>query len=332
MLPKTLIKGFDKRRLRNLLLLFFLALAIPTAVLIGQAYSQLKWEAFHQYRGLAEELTSRIDSRLIDMVNKADERSFTDYTFLVVAGDPSANLVQRSALSEIPVPADLPGTLGYFQVGSDGSFSTPALPSEGSDPEELGISRGEYSYRSDLAQQLQSVLADNRLVKSKSQPRLGISHSRPLAPASASPSPGSEVEEEKERLIEEITVQSSRQQAASEPEPAFEETYNRQAFDQLNLPRKDTPTDSPPMASGLAGILEMDENIGEASQDEQRSITGGKVDDLKLDSALQKKSEDAERSAFSSPSEPGRRNIARERAKKRVEQSALPEATDSINA
>ena len=34
MLPKTLIKGFDKGRLRNLLLLIFLALAVPTAILI----------------------------------------------------------------------------------------------------------------------------------------------------------------------------------------------------------------------------------------------------------------------------------------------------------
>ena len=46
MLPDTLIKGFDKSRLRILLALFFLALAVPTAVLIWQAYSQLKWKHF----------------------------------------------------------------------------------------------------------------------------------------------------------------------------------------------------------------------------------------------------------------------------------------------
>ena len=63
MLPKRLIDGFDKVRLRNLLTLFFLALAVPTAVLIWQAYSQLKWEAFHLHRGVAEELTQRIDAR-----------------------------------------------------------------------------------------------------------------------------------------------------------------------------------------------------------------------------------------------------------------------------
>ena len=78
MLLKTLTKGQDKDRLRNLLALFFLALAIPTAVLIWHAYGQLKWEAFHQYRVLAEELTSRIDARLTGVVNDSDARSFAD--------------------------------------------------------------------------------------------------------------------------------------------------------------------------------------------------------------------------------------------------------------
>lgn len=88
MLPKTLIKGFDKDRLKILLTVFFLALAIPTAVLIWQAYSQLKWEAFHQYRGMAEELTKRMDASLVDRINTAEARSFADYTFLIVTRRP----------------------------------------------------------------------------------------------------------------------------------------------------------------------------------------------------------------------------------------------------
>ena len=51
-----MIKGLDKKRLRNLLALFFIALAAPTVVLIWQAYGQLKWEAFHQHRGVAEDI------------------------------------------------------------------------------------------------------------------------------------------------------------------------------------------------------------------------------------------------------------------------------------
>ena len=133
MLPNALIKGYDKVRLRNLLAIFFLALAIPTVILIWHAYGQLKWEAFHQYRGLAEELTSRIDTRLIDMVHFADASSFADYTFLVVTGDPSVNFLQRSPLSGYPVTGDPPGLLGYFQVDTRGAFSSPLLPPKGSD-------------------------------------------------------------------------------------------------------------------------------------------------------------------------------------------------------
>jgi len=42
MFTKTLVRDFNPKRLRNLLVLFFLALTVPTAVLIWQAYSQLK--------------------------------------------------------------------------------------------------------------------------------------------------------------------------------------------------------------------------------------------------------------------------------------------------
>ena len=99
MFPKALIKGYDKRRLRNLLAVIFVALAIPTAVLIWQGYSQLKWEAFHQYRGLSEALNSRIYARLIDLINTADARPFAVYSFLVLPGDASINFLQRSPLA-----------------------------------------------------------------------------------------------------------------------------------------------------------------------------------------------------------------------------------------
>ena len=155
MLPKTLIKGFDKDRLKMLLALFFMALAIPTAVLIWQAYSQLKWEAFHQYRGMAEELTNRMDASLVDRINTAEARSFADYTFLIVSGEPSANLVQRSPLSEFPVTQDLPGVIGYFQVGTEGDFSTPLLPKSTADPVTFGIGEDEYELRLQLAHRIQ---------------------------------------------------------------------------------------------------------------------------------------------------------------------------------
>ncbi|MDH5502045.1 MAG: sensor histidine kinase, partial [Gammaproteobacteria bacterium] len=147
MLSKRLMAGFDEKRLRNFLIVFFLALALPTAVLTWQAFSQLKWEAFHQYQGDAEELTRRIDARVNAAIKSSDASAFADYTFLVVSGDPSANFVQRSPLSMYPVAGEVPGVLGYFQVDSNGQFSTPLLPPEGTEAASFGIGEDEYHQR-----------------------------------------------------------------------------------------------------------------------------------------------------------------------------------------
>ncbi len=87
---------------------FFLALAIPTAVLVQQAYSRLKWEAFHQYRLLAQELAVRVDTRLREMVAAEEAHTYADYTFLIVEGAPGAGFLQRSPLSGFPVSALIP--------------------------------------------------------------------------------------------------------------------------------------------------------------------------------------------------------------------------------
>ena len=299
MLPKTLIKGFDRGRLRKLLVLFFLALAVPTVVLIWQAYSQLKWEAFHQYRGVAEELTGRIDERLNSMINTADAHSFADFTFLVLSGDPSAKFVQRSPLSAYPVVEDVPGVLGYFQVDSDGVFSTPLLPPDGTDATNLGIGAREYDSRLQLAQKIQAILADNRLVQSSGT--TGVR--RRVAPAVAEPVVP----------VEELKVSTDRVVVT-------DEQYSQQVFDELNEAVEDTGY----FAGRAAASASMDAE-GATSQTEQRRSNIGKVSDLRLDANLQKKSEELERDDsddsrrdYRPASSPGR--------SKRKEQIALPES------
>ena len=328
MLHKTLSKGFDKGRLRLLVALFFLALAVPTAILIWQAYSQLKWEAFHQHRGEAEELTRRIDARLHDMISSADAHSFADYTFLVVSGDPSARFVQRSPLSAYPVKADLPGVMGYFQVDADGVFSTPLLPPEGADAAKLGIGASEYTDRLQVAQEIQAVLADNRLVQS----RQDVGVRRRLSASLA----GSEVAFEEQEDANEYRMAAVDGRTAAAPAnnnpvdrlevPLAEqvaspkEDYSQLVFDQLNQPGRDTP-----YFADKDGSLESDDTAGQARQTEQRPNRIGKVSDLKLDADLQKKSEELEREGGRAPlsdsgyaSAPGR--------SKRKEQIALPES------
>ena len=310
MLPKTLIKGFDKGRLRNLLVLIFLALAVPTAILIWQAYSQLKWEAFHQYRGAAEELTRRIDTRLNDMIAAVDANSFADYAFLIVSGDPSAGFVQRSPLSAYPVTGDLPGVLGYFQVDTNGVFSTPLLPPEGTQAAILGIGEVEYSNRLQLAQKIQTVLADNRLVQSRQE-----FADRRLAAAAAQPRAA--LEEEKEADEVEAGAAGGFMDTTSID---ANEDYSQEIFDQLNQPRQDTLS-----RANRTGALASYDAEGEASQTEQRLYSIGKVSDLKLDADLQKKSEEIERDGSKDKLKADGFDYAPSRGKRR-EQIALPEA------
>ena len=334
MLPKTLVKGFDKDRLKILLALFFMALAIPTAVLIWQAYSQLKWEAFHQYRGMAEELTNRMDSSLVAGINTAEARSFADYTFLVVTGDPSANLVQRSPLSEFPVTQDLPGVIGYFQVGTDGDFSTPLLPKSTAAPVTFGIGEDEYEQRLQLVHRIQEILRDNRLVQH--QPtglRRGLASS-PATPKAASDKPEAEEEadavEDRQRQTAEVAAQFSSEAVGDkdavdklyampeEPAPKQNEGYSQAVFDELNSPRK--RSDDEYGAGGLAG-----ESMAGTLENKERLNTLGKVADLKLDAAYQKKSEVAEQSQQEEQFSDDEPLLAPGRMKRR-EQISLPES------
>jgi hypothetical protein len=116
------LSRLDERTLKLVLAAFFLALAVPAGVLIAQAYSQLKWQAFRSTQVAAEELAARIDATLRAAVATEDARSFGAYSFLVVEGDAAANFVQRSPLSAFPVVSAVPGVLGYFQV--DGEHRT----------------------------------------------------------------------------------------------------------------------------------------------------------------------------------------------------------------
>lgn len=161
------LKGLDKKRLRWWLLFFFLSLTIPTAVLIQQSYSRLKWETFHQHQLMAGELSKRINNHLIRLIHTEEQRPFTDYAFLNVAGVPTANFLQRSPLSRYPVQAEIPGLIGYFQVDAAGKLLTPFLPEEIEKAGSYGIAEQELSERVVLQNRIQQILNENRLVKNQ---------------------------------------------------------------------------------------------------------------------------------------------------------------------
>ncbi|MEA3277541.1 MAG: hypothetical protein U9Q81_20105 [Pseudomonadota bacterium] len=286
------LTGLDPRRPRFWLALFFLALAIPTAILIRQAYSQLKWEAFHQHRTMAEELTARIDGRFVRMIDAEEARSFADYGFLVVAGDPSASFLQRSSLSTYPVGSAIPGLVGYFQVDAAGAFSTPLLPPAGAAPSVYGISGGELDGRQALEVRIRTILSRNSLVEEAKSVALeqtvpkGSAKPEREGAVEMGPAPVLSGRDEEPRLLVESEKTHKRAKAPGQA-----------AFDRLN------------------------EAYGRPGRGvEQAASPLGRVDDLNLEQGLQRRLID------SSGDEAGTRKAPsmRERGV-RKERAALPE-------
>ncbi len=249
-MPRPSLTGLDRNRLRRWLTLFFLALAIPTAILIHQAYRQLKWESFHQYQVMAEELAARIDLRFTRLIDDEEVRAYTDYAFLVVAGDPAASFLQRSPLSGYPVTSPIPGLIGYFQVDAQGRFSTPLLPASGTEPAAYGIAAGELKQRVALAEHIRQILSENRLVR----------YDRPGTNAGKT-------------AAVEIRERRDRQEVA-------ELTYRDETG---------TAAESGEQASGQAAFDRLNEAPGGPEQESQAQAAGtlGRVKDLKLDTRYQ---------------------------------------------
>lgn len=111
-----------EQRLRVVLLSFLLAVCVPAGLLVYKAWTQVRWQVFHEHRLLAERLVAAADARLAAAVQSEEARAFDEYAFLLPADG------RRSPLSAFPVSESLPGLVGYFQVDSAGRYSSPLLP------------------------------------------------------------------------------------------------------------------------------------------------------------------------------------------------------------
>ncbi len=327
------IRDGDPRRLRALLALLFCALAIPTGAVIWQAWGQLEFEAFYQYRNQAEALVERIDAALGEDIGREEARRFTDFSFLNVAGEPSANVLQRSPLAAYPVAADVAGVVGYFQVGADGEFSTPLLPDPGTAPQRVGVPAVEFASRLELASRIRQILADNRLVRDRSASggRAGVAEGPAVGPGGA---PAPQAAGDSPATLP-STAGLAADNAAAELEeleadlPAFaddalsperarrDDAYSQQVFDMLNRPARE--------AASPAGRQEAVADVAAAPAAAKRGNSLGKLEDLGLDEDLQKKSEAVERrlDEAAAGAEQQSKRAAPVRAR-RVEQATVP--------
>lgn len=163
MKPARRLRNVDSRQLKWGLGLFFVALLLPSSLLIYQAYDQFKWEAFHQQRQLAEELVQRIDAQYQTFISQEQRRPFTDYQFLNVSAGNRKGVLRRSPLSELNHHSSINGLLGYFQIDDKGRFSSPLLPAA-TTAEHLGISVQELAQRQQQQAHIQTILINNKLV------------------------------------------------------------------------------------------------------------------------------------------------------------------------
>lgn len=326
MLPATIVQNYDQKRLRNLLVLLFVALAIPTAAVIWQAYGQLKWEAFYQHRAQAEALTERIDNEISRGIATAADRTYADFQFLNVAS--GGKVLQRSPLAAFPVNQDVPGTIGHFQVDRNGAFSTPLLPDDSTQPADLGIDPAGLTQRVALATQIQRILFENRLVDDRGalgerarnatesvQPAGNEPSAISILPASASL--GTADLEEMEEFDDGLDAVSAGLAEAVKDEATDDSpAYSQDIFESL---KRNIPASAP--ASAPAESVAMDNMQQTAKRDNANSL--GRVADLRLDDELQKKSIDADKEN-SVAEEEKRQNEFRSAQARRTEQVALP--------
>ncbi len=151
-----ILRRISETGLRVTLCGFLLALLIPSLMLVFQAYRQLERDTFFQYRTAAEELARRIDEQLEATVQIEDQRGFSDYGFLVVAG---SDFVQRSPLAGFPVASPVPGARSYFQIDADGNLSTPLVPARKADALKFGVAEDEYAQRLGLQNEIARLLS-----------------------------------------------------------------------------------------------------------------------------------------------------------------------------
>ena len=327
MFKNTLITSsklsWSKNRLRLILGVFFIALAVPTAFLVKHAYSQLKWEAFHHYRLQAEELANRIDSTYQQLIENESARTFTDYSFLNVAANNNSQYLKRSPLSAFPVKSKFPGIIGYFQIDNNGDFTTPLLPPDASMYKEYGIENAEMDQRQQAHSAIYQILSQNKLV---SRPATKLALTDAAKPAATTKDKGSAKTavpsislQENEQPAEAVATSPSTADIASaevtsesvevgkaEPQAAFDKLQEKQSI-------FSSPSSSPTQ--------------------QKYPISKGRVDDLKLKKEYQRRSQELQleqkqaqkQKVIKNKFEESRYKSKQKLASRRIESNVLPE-------
>lgn len=310
-MKKQFFKQLETKQLKLILIVFFLALLIPTGLLVYQTYDQFKWEAYHQQRQLAEELAARIDKQFVNLIIKEEQRAFADYSFLNVAGEPSANFLQRSPLSNLTQQSEIAGIIGYFQIDNNGRFTSPLLPDSDSNIAGYGISKQEFLERQTQQRRVLDILSKNALIKPDRSARLTTPEAAAAriilkdAPRGASADVSTTTADTSGRALPEgglAEADSMSQQPAPLVSEATREDQTRAQSGFDELARKQAPA--------------------RQAEEAEQAYSLGKVEDLKLEQqyAKQARTRAKEKSSLQQEAK-----LQTKRSGKRKEHTALPE-------
>jgi signal transduction histidine kinase len=116
------------KKLRLLILIFCVALAVPLAYFVLRTYRSLEQEEVAELRYFAETLFDNMEEELGALVLNEEARAIDEYKHHYIPGDQvtGSEGTSPSPLSRPPVKSYI---LGYFQNDPDGSFQTPLVES-----------------------------------------------------------------------------------------------------------------------------------------------------------------------------------------------------------
>ena len=159
------------KRLKILILLFFVAISIPLAFVLWRTYAGLEQEERSQLAFFSETLFDQLEADLSALVREEENRAVDEYQYFL-AHSPE---YQQAAKQVSPLSAMVyqDYILGYLQNNPDGSFQTPIIQDKERIPED----------RQALIQQLTEA---NRIFNSK---KYNLPGERSLAAATAPPVP-----------------------------------------------------------------------------------------------------------------------------------------------
>ena len=113
------------KRLKFLIIVFFITLSIPLAYFISQAYQSLEQEELDEFEFFATTLLDEMEEELVALILREEKRPVDEYNYYL-SSEPliKENERSRSPLSKDPQEDYI---LGYFQNNPDGSFQTPLV-------------------------------------------------------------------------------------------------------------------------------------------------------------------------------------------------------------